>query len=401
MNGTITVRDAEEILGKYIKERKIVEMGYLWEARGHEEEFPFELHRILGEIGIMGMTFPEEYGGVGAGMEATMTVSKMLAYAWPSLQLGWSVNTTLTGYPILIFGNADQKERCLPLLSSGKVFGCYMLTEPNVGSDAAAIETTAEYKDGCWVLNGSKMFITNAQYARIGIVFARVKKLYTPKKKHSGITAFIIKSEVPGFEDIKGVGGIRGVKVDDMKKRGFHCAPFAEVKFDNAIIPEDAILGEMGSGFYIAMETLDMGRMGIASQACGMLRRVIYEAKKYTKQRTAFGERLIDFDAISSDIVKAEIAREMGWTYVCEIARQKDAGMLSKDAFSRMASQAKFFTTTELKRHAHVLQELFGGTGYTSEHIIGDIINDADAPVLYEGSSNIQVLKLARELRKE
>lgn len=393
MNDSISPSEVEAILQKIIVDKDIVKNGYLWEARGHEEEFPFTLHKILGDVGIMGMTFPEQYGGIGASMEAVMHASEILSFAWPSWQLGWSVNTTLTGYPIMTFGTREQKTTFLPRLASGEVFGCYMLTEPNMGSDAAALQATAEYKDGKWVLNGSKMFITNAQYATIGIVFARVKTK-TSQKKHSGITAFIIESEVPGFKDIK------GVCVHNMEKRGFHCAPFAEVNFDNVALAENSLLGELGDGFYIAMETLDMGRMGIASQAAGMLRRVIYEAEEYTKQRTAFGKRLIDFDVISSDTVKAQIAQDVGWRYIQYVARLKDGG-LAGNAFSILASRAKFNMTTKLKRHAHILQEHFGGTGYTTEHRIGDIINDADAPVLYEGASHIQILKLARELRKE
>ncbi|MBI4114449.1 MAG: acyl-CoA dehydrogenase family protein [Candidatus Niyogibacteria bacterium] len=342
-------------------------------------------------MGIMGMSFPEEYGRIGASTEATACISSKLAEAWPSLQLIWSVNTALVGFPITTFGREDQKRRTLPFLASGEDFGCFAATETEVGSDLSALKMTAEDHNGKFILNGFKNLITNADRARFMIVFARIKGWKEDiSKRHAGITAFLIESNEIGFRDIP------GIQISSIRKRGFGGAPFCLVEFDNVVISEDSILGEQGKGMSVALATLDIGRLGIASQGDGIARRALTETREYTKTRTVFDMRLIDLDVIGLRLAEHEAYTDVIWKGVLDACRKKDRDM----PFSDDAAKVKLLSAENARRVARDCCDMFGGYWYTYDYVIGDIKNDAEILPTYEGTAEIQKSVIIRKHRK-
>lgn len=386
------ISDLIASLNAFFKREDVLGKGY--KELEPEKKFPSELLGELGKIGIMGMSFPEEYGGSNATQEIMSHVSKHLAYGWGSLQLCWTVTTTLTGFPIKTFGTEMQKKRYLPFLTTGDIHGCYGLTEPDCGSDAAAIKMTARYdtKKKGWFLHGKKTFITNANWASVGIVFARdgdeAKK---SQKKHAGITAFLLVSSMPGFQDIE------GLTITPFPKRGFRGAPFCEMDFQNVFIPEECLLGEVGQGFGIAMKTLEEGRLGIAAQSIGFAERAFYEFEKYAAKREVFGERLIDMPTIASKYAWHKAAVDAAWSLIISVSRKKDAG----EEYGVDAAKAKLFATETALAAVRFCAEKFGAAGYTTDEIIRDVLADADATIIYEGSSDIQKKIIARDFQKE
>lgn len=356
-------------------------------------EFPRELVAKISEMGLMGISFPEEYGGMGMNTVATSVAGERLAFYWPSLQLIWSANVSLAGFPIMTFGSKEQKLRFLPSLASGEILGCYALTEPGVGSDAASIQSCAELALGLgkrnWKLNGTKTFITNVGNASVGVFFARVRKSGKDSvRKHEGITAFLLASDEPGLR-------VNGVSVNKINKWGLRCSHFYEVVLQDVALPGTNMLGKGGTGFHIAMETLNNGRINIASQAVGIARRALREAKEYAKMRRAFGKRLIDIDVRAFKLAEFEAEVDAAWELTLAASRAKDAG----EDYRYLASKAKLVATEIAVQCALENYRVQGGYGYTTDSIAMSILHDALATITYEGTSDIQKLTIAKNFQ--
>lgn len=390
------LNEGELMLQKMVDEwgrKKVFERGY----REFEpnEEMPPEFLRDLARMGLMGMFLPEEYGGSGASTLQTSLVSERLAFIWPSLQLLWGANASLAAYPIVRFGTKEQKRRYLPKIASGEILGCFALTEPDWGSDAASMGMKAEYdkKKHAWILNGTKRFITNAGLASFAVVFARVEGEKKSGKKHEGITAFLV-----GAPDLR-IRGLKkqGISLRKIPKWGFLSCPFYDIIFDDVEVGPKAILGKVGEGFRIAMGTLDNGRISIAAQAVGIARRAHYEAVEYAKKRVAFGGPLIEKDAIAFKLAEQKARLDAQWELTLAASRAQDAG----EEYTTMASEAKLLASRlAVDCSLMALEDIYGGLGYTTESIAMRIHHDAIATVIYEGSSNIQRMIIARGLRE-
>lgn len=379
---------------KQFVQQEVTPYGYrIGEKSG---EIPARFIKALVDMGIWGMTIPEEYGGGGMGAEASAVVAAELAYGWPSLHLVWSANNSLAGYPIAKFGTEEQKQRILPRLARAEILGCYGLTEVDAGSDVAAMRTKSEWKEqkgkkrpGLWMLNGAKMFITNAPDASVAVVFARISSEENYEgKRHGGITAFLLETDKPGLR-------AKGVTVTKMEKWGLLASPFAEVSLQDVEVPADAVLGERGRGFSIAMETLVNGRINIAAQSVGIARRALDEAVQYAKGRVQFGSSLMEKQSIAHALADLKARTEAAWQMTLYAAQAKDGG----DArAAELSSQAKYFASETALQAALYCYRVHGGVGYTTVSIAMRLLHDSLATVTYEGASNIQLEIISRGL---
>lgn len=359
----------------------------VWRDLEEAGQFPHEIVSKMGLLGILGLTIPDEYGGLGKGTYLSSLIARELAYIWPSLHLNWSANASLAAVPIMLAGTEEQKQKYLPRLASGEILGCYALTEADSGSDAASLETTAVKNGDVWFVRGAKMFITNAAQASIGVIFAR-----TGEKKHD-ISAFIIESGEGGT-----LGDYPGVTVNPISKRGLHSSIFCEIVLDDVCLPQDALLGRLHEGFPIAMATLDGGRINIAAQAVGMAASVLDAALIEVKRRKQFGRPVWENQGVQFHFADWVAELRAAWALVEQVSRLRDAGYTP---ITEMASCAKLFATVTAKRICSNASEYFGAVGYTEDHWILSRVLDSFAPPIYEGSSNVQRIVIARELGKE
>jgi len=380
------LRDLVDEFGR----KEVMDIGYSkLEPKG---EFPQELIAKMNALGTMGLTFPEEYGGSAMSTVAASVVAERKAFYLPSWHLRWTASHGLAGYPILTFGTKEQKERFLPGLASGEILGCYALSEPNAGSDAAAIATRAEpsEKKGGWILSGTKTWITNADEASVCVLFARVKG-DTSGKRHGGIAAFVLQSDEPGLK-------IPGVKVSVIPKRALRCSHFAEIALDNVFVPQENVLGlrdGLVRGFYMAMETLNNGRINIAAQSVGIARRALHEAKEYARAREAFGQRLIEMPKRATNLARLQAEVDAAWELTLHASELKDLG----EEYLYFASEAKLVASEIALRCAIENYRVAGALGITEESIAIPIVNDAFAAVTYEGTSDMQELIIAKSLQ--
>lgn len=368
-----------DVLGDFLRK----EVRPIAQKYEEKEIVPLKQVAMLGELGILGLTIPEAYGGMGMGTLASSLVARELAYEWPSLHLVWTANASLAATPIIIAGTEKQKKNFLPKLSSGEMLGCYALTEPDAGSDAGSLTTKAKFNKSrnVWVLNGVKTFITNAVEATIAIVFARTGE--DPRD----ISAFIVEGEGPGIKK-------DGVAVSHIPKRGLRSSSFSEIEFNNVEIPKDSLLGKKNKGFSIALETLDSGRINISAQAVGIATRIFDDALSYVKDRKTFGSPVWENQKVQMDFAGWASELSAAWALVEQVSRKQDAGTTSRAD----SAYAKLFATKTAKRVASEASEYFGGLGYTSEAHVLSFVLDSFATVIYEGASNIQMMVIAREL---
>jgi alkylation response protein AidB-like acyl-CoA dehydrogenase len=349
----------------------------------HEETglFPAELVKKMGAMGLFGLTIPEEYGGSGMGTLAASFVARELAYRWPALHLIWTANGSLAAFPIMSAGTKEQKARILPKLASGEILGCYALTEPNAGSDAASMLMRADWrKDSLtWLLNGSKIFITNALHASVAVVFARTGK--------KAISAFLIESPEEGLR-------YPGVTVRYIPKRVLKSSDFCEINCVDVLLPDSALLGREGKGFAIAMQTLDGGRINIAAQAIGMAMRIFDDAYEYTHLRQQFGRPVWENQKVQFDFARAYAELSAAWALVVEASEVRDRG----ESFTRLAAAAKLFATETSWRIGSDLLTCFGGMAFTQESEWLPRLLDIAPTRVYEGANNIQHMVIAKHL---
>jgi alkylation response protein AidB-like acyl-CoA dehydrogenase len=330
----------------------------------------------LGEIGFFGLTIPEEYGGLGGDYITYCIGMEELGRADSAVRGIVSVSMGLVGKVILSHGTEEQKQRWLPGLAAGTTLGCFALTEPDNGSDAANLKARATRECDDFVINGSKMFITNGTWADVCLVFAR-----TGGPGPNGISAFLVPTDTPGFgrTEIKGKLGLRGQAT-------------AELSFDDVRVAESAMLGAEGEGFKIAMSSLDKGRVSVAAGCTGIIQGCLESVVRYSQERKQFGRQLASFqliqDMIADISVDADAARLLTWRAADMIERGEPFGV--------EASKAKLFASEAAVRASNLAIQAFGGYGYVDEYPVQKYMRDARVMTLYEGTSQIQKLLIGR-----
>ncbi len=360
-----------------------------------EGRLPADVIRELGRLGVLGMSVPERDGGSGLSAVQFALTLMHLAAVWPSLAVAVAVNSGIVAGSIVRYGTPEQRARWLPRLIDGSGLGAFALTEPASGSDAASLRTSARRATGGWVLSGRKQFITNARYAPLAIVFARVgdddhrgaappeDPPRQPGQAHAGITAFIVPTDAPGV----GVG-------PPERKMGLAASDTSALVLDDARVGDEALLGEVGRGFGIALAGLDGGRINIAAQALGIAGAAIDRAIRYSRERRQFGRPIAEFQAIRFALARARTERDAAELLMLRAAWLRDHGR----AFTAEASMAKLFASEAAQRATRVAVQVLGGYGYMREYEVERYARDARATTIYEGTSEIQRIVIARSL---
>jgi alkylation response protein AidB-like acyl-CoA dehydrogenase len=342
-------------------------------------EFPHEIVAKLGPLGFMGVLVPEEYGGAGLDYVSYALIVEELNRGDASVGITmWGHNSLCTNH-IALFGSTEQKRRWLPRLASGEVLGAWGLTEPGSGSDAAALRTRAEAREGSWVLNGSKAFITNASVGGLAVVMARTD----PLRKTRGISALVVEKGTPGFTAGR-----------PYRKLGLHASDTAELIFEDARVPATHLLGERGQGFVQAMQVLEGGRIAMAAMAVGIAQAAVDQSVKYMKQRTAFGKTLAEFNGLQGMLADIVTDVEVARLLTLRAAWLKDAGRPAMHA----AAMAKVFASEAAMKAATKAVQVHGGAGYITEFPVERIFRDAKLTEIGEGTSEIQRMVIAREI---
>ncbi|MDL2256681.1 acyl-CoA dehydrogenase [Bacteroidales bacterium OttesenSCG-928-I14] len=346
-----------------------------------EERFPEETVAKMAKLGIMGIPFPVEYGGAGGNNILYSMAVEELSRVCATTGVIVSAHTSLCGAPIYEFGTPQQKEKYLPKIASGEWIGAFGLTEPNAGTDASAQQTTAVKDGDNYILNGSKIFITNAGTAHVYVVLAMTDKAAGTR----GITAFIVEKGTPGFSIGK-----------KEKKLGIRGSATCELIFENCIIPKENLLGQEGKGFGIAMKTLDGGRIGIAAQALGIAQGAMDETVKYVKERKQFGKAIGNFQNTQFQLADLETKIQASRYLVRAAAFKKD----KKESFSADAAMAKLFAAETAMEMTTKAVQFHGGYGYTREYPVERMMRDAKITEIYEGTSEVQRMVIAANLLK-
>lgn len=346
-----------------------------------EGEWPADLVKRLGELGLMGVAIPSEYGGAGFDHVSYALAIEEISRACASVGVIMSVNNSLACDPINRHGSDAQKEQFLTPMAAGKILGCFGLTEPASGSDAATMATFAEKDGDHWILNGSKNFITNGPHADLIVVFAMTRKNVGAK----GITAFIVPTKTPGFSTSK-----------PDEKLGIHAAHSCTVFFEQCRIPDAYRLGNEGDGFKVAMSTLDGGRIGIAAQAIGIARAAFEKAVAYAKERRAFGTPLAEKQAIQFMLADMATDLDAARLLVQRAALLKDA----KQRSTKESAMAKLFASEMATRVTHKALQIHGGLGYTAECDAERHYRDARITEIYEGTSEIMRIVVSANVLK-
>lgn len=352
-----------------------------WVERMEAGEFPRELLQQMGELGLMGITTPEELGG--SGMDFTSYIIAIHELSKVSAVMGviLSVHTSVGTNPIIYFGNEEQKQRYVPKLAAGEYLGAFCLTEPSAGSDAGSLQSKAVRDGDEYVINGSKVFITNGGEADVYIVFASTN----PAEKTKGISAFIVEKGTPGL-----------IIGKDEHKMGLHGSRTVQLTFDNCRIPADNLLGEEGEGFKIAMANLDVGRIGIAAQSLGIAEAALEAATAYAKERVQFGKPIVAQQGVSFKLADMATSVESSKLLVYRAADLRAKGL----SCGAEASMAKLFASRTAVQTAIEAVQVFGGYGYTEDYPVERYFRDAKVTEIYEGTSEIQRIVISKHLLK-
>ena len=346
------------------------------------DEIPAEIVQQMKELGLFGLTIPEEYGGLGLTMEEEVRIGFLLGNTSPAFRSYIGTNNGIGSSGLVIDGTPEQKQKYLPRLAAGDLIASFALTEPDAGSDAASVKTTAVLDGDCYVLNGTKRFITNAPHAGIFTVMARTSD--APGAK--GISAFVVDADTPGLSV-----GKRDVK---MGQKGAHTA---DVIFENCRVPKEQLIGlKEGQGFKTAMKVLDKGRLHIASIATGVAKRMLRDALEYAKERKQFGQAIVEFQLIQGMLADSRAEIYAAESMILDAARRRDNG----ENVSALASCAKYFATEMCCRVADRAVQILGGAGYIAEYGMERFYRDVRLFRLYEGTSQIQQIIIAKDLIK-
>lgn len=368
----------QELIQKTAREFADREVAPQAEANSRAARFPRELVRRAAELGYLGLLVPEEFGGSGAGNFALTLVLEEINRACASTGVTISVHNSLAVNPLRRFGSEDLKRRYLPRLARGEILGAYCLTEPHSGSDAAALSTTAVRENGSYVLNGTKFFITTGAEADVYVVFAR-----TGEHKSHGITAFIVERGFPGISIGK-----------EEVKMGLSASHTVEILLQDCRVPQENVLGELGGGFKIALNTLDGGRIGIATQSVGIAQACLDASARYALERRQFGRPIASLQAIQHKLAVMATDIEAARLLTYNAARLRDAGV----SCAQEAAMAKLFASQMCNRAAREAVQIHGGYGYLKDFPVERYFRDARVTELYEGTTEIQKLVVARQV---
>ena len=353
------------------------------DERDETEKFDRDLmFGRLAELGLTGIVFPEEYGGAGADYLSYAIAVEELSRVCASTGVTLSAHLSLGSNPIYLFGNEEQKKKFLTPLAQGEAMGAFGLTEPSAGSDAGGTRTYAVRDGDEWIINGSKIFITNAGEADIYVVFARTDK---EAQKHHGISAFIVEKGTPGFSFGK-----------KEKKMGIRSSPTLELVFENCRVPHANLLGEEGKGFKVAMKTLDGGRIGIASQALGIAQGALDATKAYVVEREQFNKPLSAFQGVQFQLADMATQVEAARLLVYNAAYRAGAGL----SYSQESAMAKLFASETAMKVTTQAVQLHGGYGYTRDFPVERMMRDAKITEIYEGTSEIQRVVIGSNLMR-
>jgi butyryl-CoA dehydrogenase len=351
-------------------------------AIDESHEFPTANVKKMAELGLLGMFVPEEYGGAGMTILAYVVAIEELSRVCASHGVIASVNNSLVCYPLMAYASHEQKKQWLEPLAKGELLGAYCLTEPNAGSNAANQQTTAVLDGDHWVLNGAKIFITNAGPADVLITYAATDRSLGPK----GISAFIVKADLPGVK--------KGKKEH---KLGIHASDTREIHFENARIPKDCLIGELNKGYSIALATLGGGRIGIAAQALGIAQACVEASVAYANTREQFDRKIGEFDAIRQMIADSVVELESARLLVYQAAWLRDQGR----PHTKEASLAKWHASEAASKCANWAVQIHGGYGYMTEFHVERYLRDAKICEIYEGTTEVQKMVVAGQVLKE
>ena len=340
------------------------------------ERYPDEAFRALGQAGLLSLPYPEEFGGGDQPYEVYLQVLEELAARWAAVAVAVSVHS-LSCYPLFTFGSDGQKSRWLPEMLSGEMIGAYSLSEPQAGSDAAALVCKATAADGGYRINGSKAWITNGGRADFYSLFARTGD------GSRGISCFLVPKDTEGLSFGK-----------PEQKMGLRAVPTTTANYDDALVPGEQLIGDEGQGLTIALSALDSGRLGIAAVAVGIAQRALDDAVAYAKERNAFGKRIIDHQGLGFVLADMVAAVDSARATYLEAARRRDAGL----PYSRNASVAKLIATDAAMKVTTDAVQVFGGYGYTQDFPVERYMREAKITQIFEGTNQIQRLVIARQL---
>ncbi|MEA1652140.1 acyl-CoA dehydrogenase [Nitrospirillum sp. BR 11164] len=347
--------------------------------RDRTSAFPAEELKAMGELGLMGMLVPEEWGGAGTDILSYVLAIEEIAAGDGAISTIMSVHNSVGCAPILKFGTPAQKERYLRAMASGRMLGAFCLTEPQAGSDASALKTRAVRDGDHWVINGAKQFITNGQNAGVALVFA----VTDPAAGKKGISAFLVPTDTPGYT----VARLE-------HKLGQRCSDTAQIVFDNVRVPHEAMLAEPGQGYRIALANLEGGRIGIAAQSVGMAQAAFEAARDYARERTSMGVAIIEHQAVAFRLADMATRIEAARQLVLHAASLRQAG----EPCLKEASMAKLFASEMAERVCSDAIQTFGGYGYVEDFPVERIYRDVRVCQIYEGTSDIQKLVISRNL---
>ncbi len=359
--------------------RRFAEQEILPNLEKEEENHEFVIERVrkMGELGFFGCCIPEEYGGNGMGFVESVIMTEQIAKISPSWRLPFNMQNIGPALTVNKFGTEEQKKKYIPKWVSGEAMGFFAITEPNAGSDVAGMRTFAKDGGDCWILNGQKMWITNAPVGDVGLVYA-----YTDKeKKYKGMSCFIV--------DVKNTPGIETRAIET--KFGLPCSPTGEIVFDDAKIPKDSILGQVGDGFKICMWMLGNTRLSCAAGALGVAGGCLDHAIKYSNERTQFGQPISKFQMIQAQIAEMVAEHEAAKLLVYQAAFLKDRGKPNQ----MQTSIAKYFASEVAVKAANEAMKIFGSYGFSTEYPITRFFRDVKSYQIVEGTTNIQKIIIA------
>ncbi len=351
---------------------------------GDNDEMPAGIVQEMKDLGLFGLSIPEEYGGLGLSVEEEVRVITEIGHTSPAFRSTFGTNNGIGSQGIVIDGSDEQKRKYLPRMATGELVGSFALTEPDSGSDAASLRTTAKKDGNAYVLNGTKRFITNAPNAGVFTVMARTD---SDNKGAGGISAFLVE---------RGADGLSLGK--PYKKMGQQGAPVCDVIFDNCRVPASALIGpEEGRGFKTAMKVLDRGRLTISASCIGNAERLVRDCLAYALERKQFGKPISDFQLVQAMLADCDTEIYAARSMVMDAARRKDAG----ENITKLAAICKYYCSEMVGRVADRAVQIHGGAGYIADYGIERFYRDVRLYRLYEGTSQIQQLIIAREMLKE
>ncbi|MGM1533883.1 acyl-CoA dehydrogenase AcdA [Bacillus cereus group sp. BceL215] len=373
--------EEHEMIRKMVRDFAKNEVAPTAAERDEEERFNRELFDQMAELGLTGIPWPEEYGGIGSDYLAYVIAIEELSRVCASTGVTLSAHTSLAGWPIFKFGTEEQKQKFLRPMAEGKKIGAYGLTEPGSGSDAGGMKTIAKRDGDHYILNGSKIFITNGGIADIYVVFA----LTDPESKQRGTSAFIVESDTPGFSVGK-----------KESKLGIRSSPTTEIMFEDCRIPVENLLGEEGQGFKVAMQTLDGGRNGIAAQAVGIAQGALDASVEYARERHQFGKPIAAQQGIGFKLADMATDVEAARLLTYQAAWLESEGL----PYGKESAMSKVFAGDTAMRVTTEAVQVFGGYGYTKDYPVERYMRDAKITQIYEGTQEIQRLVISRMLTK-